>query len=231
MVWSNKHNEVLVQEMYLFEPWNFKRGSKQRGQVWKRISESLNQHESPKFTVNKKSVRDHHIFLEKEQKKKIREEEKASGTAPVHASFDDSMADIIERFREKDADGQQQDAEKRGKADEETAMAVETRKSSMETFAQSKKRRSEQEQKKSKRSTGTETVAYIREKAELDASLRREELQLRRAELDEKKVQQEGLMTQQENLTKMLCESIKSQQKQQEQLLQQMQLQNTALLT
>ena len=38
-------------------------------------------------------------------------------------------------------------------------------------------------------------------------------------------------MAQQENLTKMLCESIKSQQKQQEQLLQQMQLQNTALLT
>ena len=35
-------------------------------------------------------------------------------------------------------------------------------------------------------------------------------------------------MAQQDNLTKMLCESIKSQQ---EQLLQQMQLQNTALLT
>ena len=222
MVWSNKHNEVLVQEMYLFEPWNFKRGSKQRGQVWERISESLNQYESPKFTVNQKSVRDHYIFLEKEQ---------ASGIAPVHTPFDDSMADIIERFREKDAEDQQQDVEKRGKADEETAKAVEMRKSSVETFAQSKKRKGEQEQKKSKRFTGTETVAYLREKAELHASLKREELQLRRAELDEKKVQQEGLMTQQENLTKMLCESIKSQQKQQEQLLQQMQLQNTALLT
>ena len=48
---------------------------------------------------------------------------------------------------------------------------------------------------------------------------------------NEKKAQQEGPMAQQENLTKMLCESIKSQQKQPEQLLQQMQLQNTALLT
>ncbi|CAH3175921.1 unnamed protein product, partial [Porites lobata] len=78
MVWTNKHNELLVQEMYLFEPWNFKRGSKQRGQVWERISESLNLYESSKFTVNQKSVRDHYIFLEKEQKKKIREEEQAS---------------------------------------------------------------------------------------------------------------------------------------------------------
>ena len=210
MVWTNKHNELLVQEMYLFEPWNFKRGSKQRGQVWERINDSLNQYESPKFTVKQNSVRDHYIFLEKEQKKKIREEEQASGIAP---SFDDSMTDIIERFREKDAEDQQQDAEKRGKADEETAKAVEMRKSSMETFVQSKKRKGEQEQKKSKRSTGTETVAYLRERAELDASLKREELQLRRAELEEKEVQQEGLMTQLGNLTKMLCESIKSQQK------------------
>ena len=132
MMWTNKHNEVLVQETYLFEPWNFKRG---RGQVWERISDSLNQYKSPKFTVNEKSVRDHYIFLEKEQKKKVREEEKASGIAPLHTSFDDSMAAIIQHFRETDAEDQQQDAEKRGKADEETAKAVEMRKSSMETFA------------------------------------------------------------------------------------------------
>ena len=33
MVWTNQHNEVMLQEMYLFEPWKYKRGSKQRGQV------------------------------------------------------------------------------------------------------------------------------------------------------------------------------------------------------
>ena len=87
MVWTNKHNEVLVQEIYLFDPWNFKRGSKQRGQVWERIGESLNQYESPKFKINQESVRDHYILLKKEQKKKIREEEKASGIAPVHTSL------------------------------------------------------------------------------------------------------------------------------------------------
>lgn len=46
-----------------------------------------------------------------------------------------------------------------------------------------------------------------------------------------KKIQQENLMTQQESLTKVLLDNIKSQQKQQDQLLQQMQVQNTALLT
>lgn len=38
-------------------------------------------------------------------------------------------------------------------------------------------------------------------------------------------------MTQQESFTKVLLDNIKSQQKQQDQLLQQMQVQNTALLT
>lgn len=141
MVWTVQHNEVMLQEMYLFEPWKYKRWSKQRGQVWERISESLNDHESPRFTVNQKSVRDHYILLEKEQKKKTREKQKASGIAPVHTPFDDSMADMIERFRERDCEDQQQDAEKRGKVDEETAKAVEIQKSSMETFAQGKKRK------------------------------------------------------------------------------------------
>lgn len=141
------------------------------------------------------------------------------------------MTDIIERFKERDAEDQHLDSEKRKKAEEETAKAVEMRKASMETFAQSKKRKGEQEQKKCKRSKGTETVAYLREKAELDASLKREVLQLRKAELDVKKIQQENLMTQQESLTKVLLDNIKSQQKQQDQLLQQMQVQNTALLT
>ena len=108
-MWTDRHNEVLSQEMYLFEPWKYKRGSKQRDQVWERISESLNEHESPRFTVNQKFVRDHYILLEKEQKKKIGEEEKVSGIAPEHTPFDDSTTDTIERFKERDAEGQQLD--------------------------------------------------------------------------------------------------------------------------
>ena len=98
------------------------------------------------------------------------------------------MTDIIERFKERDAEDQRLDSEKRKKAEEETAKAVEMRKASMETFPHSKKRKGEWEQKKCKRSTGNETVAYLREKAELDASLKKEELQLRKAELDVKRV-------------------------------------------
>ena len=86
------------------------------------------------------------------------------------------MTDINEQFKERDAEDQQLDSEKREKTEEKTAKAVEMRKASMETFAQSKKRKGEQEQKKCKRSTGTETAAYLKEKVGLDASLKREEI-------------------------------------------------------
>lgn len=105
---------MLLQEICLFEPWKYKRGSKPRGQVWERISESLSKLESPRFTVNQKSVCDHYIMLEKEQKNKIREE-MASGIALQHTPFDDSMTDIIEQFKERDAEDQQLESEKKGK--------------------------------------------------------------------------------------------------------------------
>ncbi|PFX27278.1 hypothetical protein AWC38_SpisGene8046 [Stylophora pistillata] len=113
MVWSDQHN-MLLQEIYLSESWKYKRGSKPRGQVWERISESLSKLESTRFTVNQKSVCDHYIMLEKEQKNKIREE-KASGIALQHTPFDDSMTDIIEQFKERDAEDQQLESEKKGK--------------------------------------------------------------------------------------------------------------------
>ena len=139
MVWTDKHNETFVAEMYLHEPWKYKKGSKERGNVWDMISESLNSYDHPKFSVCLKSVRDHYNHPEKEQKRKIREEEKASGIAPEHSAFDDSMEDIIERFKARDEDDQRQAAANKEQADADAAVAADMRKASMETFSQTKK--------------------------------------------------------------------------------------------
>ena len=65
--------------------------------------------------MNRNSVRDIYIMFEKEQKRKIRVEEKASGIAPEHTPYDDFRTDIIERFKERDAEDQLKDfKEKRG---------------------------------------------------------------------------------------------------------------------
>ena len=133
IVWTDKHNETFVGEMYLHEPWKYKKGSKKRGNVWDMISESLNSYNHSKFSVCLKSVRDHYNHLEKEQKRKIREEEKASGIAPEYSAFDDSMEDIIERFKARDEEDQRQIADNKKQGDADAAVTADMRKASMET--------------------------------------------------------------------------------------------------
>ncbi|XP_028413114.1 uncharacterized protein LOC114535973 [Dendronephthya gigantea] len=102
MSWTDENNDILIREMYLLEPWNYKKGSQQRGTIWEQISDSLNDLDNPKFYVTQKSVRDHYNLLEKQQKRKLREEERASGIAPDHSEFEISIEDIIERFKNRD---------------------------------------------------------------------------------------------------------------------------------
>ena len=58
------------------------------------------------------------------------------------------MEDIIERFKARDEEEQQQVAANKEKADADAAVAADMRKASMETFLQTKKRKGEQDVKK-----------------------------------------------------------------------------------
>nr|XP_047137555.1 zinc finger MYM-type protein 1-like [Hydra vulgaris] len=42
MQWTQQHNYTLLMEVLTFEPWQFKRGSKERGDSWEKILNSLN---------------------------------------------------------------------------------------------------------------------------------------------------------------------------------------------
>lgn len=102
MVWIDKYNEIFVVEMYFYEFWKYKKGFKERGNVWDMISEFLNSNDYLKFVVCLKFVWDYYNYLEKEQKRKIREEEKVFGIVLEYLVFDDFMEDIIERFKVRD---------------------------------------------------------------------------------------------------------------------------------
>ena len=85
--------------------------------------------------------------------------------------------------------------------------------------------------KKSKRATISDTVAFLREKAELDAELKREELKIREQEMKDKRAERDNLRAQQQAMSAVLHESMPQQQQQQSQLMQQIQLQNAALMS
>ena len=63
MTWTESHTFSLVREILLFEPWLHRHGTPERGQIWKRIAESLNQVQEPCFKVNDRPVRDHYTLL------------------------------------------------------------------------------------------------------------------------------------------------------------------------
>ena len=230
MVWTEAHNEMLLREMYLHEPRQFRKGSPQRGNVWEQISVSMNDLEHPKFDVMQKSVRDHYNLLEKQQKKRLREEEKASGISLDHSEFEDSMEDIIELFKMKDEEDQLNDAEKKDKLVADSMAALEMKQTALETLSESKKRKAKDQEGKRKRkmSNGSDTIAYLQQK--VDSELRREEMKLKQEEVNERKAQQNSFIAQQEALTSVLKDTISAQQKQQEQLIQQMQVQNAAIM-
>lgn len=70
MHWPAQHDEAFVREMLLFEPWQYRKGSQERGNVWKAIAESLSQLQELHFKVNEPSLRDRYNQMEKNFKSK-----------------------------------------------------------------------------------------------------------------------------------------------------------------
>ena len=100
MNWTYEHDVMLCREILVIEPFNFKYGSRERGQAWEKIAQNLNQGLAPKFNVDQRAVRDHSLKLERIFKRKIAEEERASGISPESTELDMAMEEIVEKSKE-----------------------------------------------------------------------------------------------------------------------------------
>ena len=100
MKWTGEHDSIFVRELFLFEQWNYKYGSKKRGNFQKRISESLDQLTDMNFKLTQKTVQDPYQTLGKSYQKQKREEDRASGISLEETEVDVALADTIERFKE-----------------------------------------------------------------------------------------------------------------------------------
>ena len=128
MRWTQNHDICLLREMVLFEPWNYKHGSKEGGQCWDRISEALNQIEEPKFKVKQRAVQDWYSVLEKAFKSKRNEEEKVSRISPEEKEVHVAIGDILERFKESRKQQKHENEKKKKDLGTEIAKAEEMRK-------------------------------------------------------------------------------------------------------
>lgn len=102
MKWSEAHDVHFLKEMTLYQPWLHKKGTTERGEIWANLATCLGAYTELTFRVTQRSIRDRYLLLERRYKKKIAEEEKASGISPEPTELDHLMEDIVTLFEEAD---------------------------------------------------------------------------------------------------------------------------------
>lgn len=226
MEWKTECDLLLLQEIVVSEPYQYKASTRERGKIWEDITERLNATEAFGNRLgHKRAVRDRYALLAKKFKKRMAEEESASGISPEMSETDKLLDQIIERFEESDREACENSEQGEKNKENDRKKAEEMRKRSMEKLGETKKRKAEDgEVTPRKRASGSETLVYLREKAE-------KEFDLRKGELEVKKDEQSAQLQMFQFMQQQLQQQQQQQQQQMQLQQQQQQLQNQLLMT
>ena len=172
MFWTEEHNNMLCREILAVNPFTgTRKGTLQRGVKWKEI-------DTRKFKIDTRAVRDRHTLFSPKLRKKLKE-------AEALTLNDWGRKWLCEKEYESDAKQKEKDQEKQG--------AEDIRITTMERLEQTQKRKGNKENEgkatRKRRSNGTDTLMYLREKNEMQQEIRKEEVELKQKtlELQEKK--------------------------------------------
>ena len=210
------YNIFFLKEILQIQPWQHKKGSVESGEVWGNLACHLGRSSDPVFRVTQRSVCDRYLLLDRRFRKKVSEDEKASGTSPEPREEDVMMEEIISLFDEAD---RLNDCKK--KIQEEASQAEEMRNMSLETFKQSQERSQDGQPKpkKKKRASGADTMTFLKDRVEIESRQRLEEakeaeLNLRAKEHKERVEQQRNATRLQQQLQHMNMALLQQQQQQ-----------------
>ena len=123
------------------------------------------------FKVDARTVRERLLNVAiPRHKVKTKKQLVASGISPKNNSLDAAAEKIIEKMEEEEKTYEQENVIEGEKKEQEVANAQEMRERALESFAETKKRNKDskdsQKEKKKTQSSGSETLIYLREKAE-----------------------------------------------------------------
>lgn len=211
--WTETHDIVFCYELRTIEPYQFKPGTRESGTAWEQIASNLNSFEKPKFSVNKRSVRDRYNVLKSNFLRKMSNEEQSSGIDVENNELDQLLEEICACATEYERRLLEVNETDLSRKNEEQQTAEEVRKKSMETFAETAKRKSLEEPataKKKKRVGGNQTVTYLREKMEKETELRNREIELRQAELQAERNKQMEMEKQQTRVAEQQTEILRA---------------------
>ena len=151
-------------------------------------------------------MRDRLTLWQTKYKKKIREEERASGIDCEETQIDAAVEEILDKEKAADIKRNEQAGTLTKKHQSEKASAEEVRRQAMEPLGKTQKRNADSEEEKpsermKRRSTGA--VEYLKEKFELESKLRKDEMEFKKSEqqmlMDQKSQLEMTKMVQQQN--------------------------------
>ena len=135
--WKTIHEDLLLREVLLLEPFQYRQGTKEKGAVWSKIAENLT---DLGMKANQRSVREKFDKLVTEFKRKQAAEERASGVDVEYTERDRAMEDILERMNEHEVALES----KKHKDIQEKATAEDMRKKATERVGETRRRHSEE---------------------------------------------------------------------------------------
>ena len=99
MEWTKRHDTMLFREVLEVNPYQAKKKTVQRGQLWQTVAGNLVQLEDPVFkkSLSKRSVQDHCTLLCEKHKKRMKYETKASGISPNVTELDNLIEETLEK--------------------------------------------------------------------------------------------------------------------------------------
>ncbi|XP_067040413.1 LOW QUALITY PROTEIN: uncharacterized protein [Acropora muricata] len=193
MEWKEEHDIFLCREILVSQPFKFKERTVERGKIWDEIANRLNNCQTLKFRVNKRSVRERFKLIKEKFKRKIQDEEKVSGIDVEPASeLEQALEDLICALEES-LPAEVMDS-KQAKAEANKLKAEEIRQKAMESFGQTKAREGQEEPAKKKRRGGNDSIQFLREKSEKELEVRKQELKLKEKEQERLFEQQREMM-------------------------------------
>ena len=134
---TEEHDKLLCREILAVDPFTgTKKGTPQRGAKWSEVPDDLSHIDHPSFRLDARAVRERYKLLSEKLRKKVREEQKASGISTDMSEVENVLENIIEK---EDA-AYAEDAVGR-KEKENKVTAEETRKAEMERLGQTQRRK------------------------------------------------------------------------------------------
>ena len=170
MDWTEEHDIILLREVLAQDPnfitllqrngldrgavelaqdpYSYKTGSRERGQVLQTFADVLNNMQQPQFKVTSRSIRDHLNSLLSKFKSKTNKELKASGIEVETTQLNASLEEVLSAKTEYDIKFSKLDDKKKQKTEDDENSGEAVRNRFMERLSETKKRQAVEPQTK-----------------------------------------------------------------------------------